>query len=131
MTITEVYFSAAKYKGTECKYVEPFGTDLTLKIGGGKQNFSFVRSAKVWGYVKGLKDLDCFVSGGCCSRGGTLPGEGAGRDAEWKGAGLQLCALRKGSFCLDGGRELEVGGSAWDRGHCQVLRTRCLLEGVL
>lgn len=49
VTITEAYFTAAEYVGTECKYAEPYGTDLAINIGGGKRDFSFVRSAKVQG----------------------------------------------------------------------------------
>jgi hypothetical protein len=47
VTITEAYFTAAEYTGTECKYEEPFGTDVSVTIGRGEQTFSFVRSAKV------------------------------------------------------------------------------------
>jgi hypothetical protein len=47
VTITEAYFTAAEYTGTECKYVETYGTDLSLTVGRGEQAFSFVRSAKV------------------------------------------------------------------------------------
>jgi hypothetical protein len=47
VTLTEAYFSLAEYTGTECKYSEPFGTDLTLTLGGGEQSFTFTRSAKV------------------------------------------------------------------------------------
>jgi len=47
VTITEAYFTGAEYVGTECKYEEPYGTDLALTIGTGEQSFSFVRSAKV------------------------------------------------------------------------------------
>lgn len=47
MTITEAYFSAAEYKGTECKYVEPYGTDFELAVGGGEQSFAFTSSARV------------------------------------------------------------------------------------
>lgn len=46
LTITEAYFTGAEYVGTECKYEEPYGTDLALTIGTGEQSFSFVRSAK-------------------------------------------------------------------------------------
>lgn len=47
VTITEAYFTAAEYKGTECKYTEVYGSNLSVTIGGGEQKFSFVRSAKV------------------------------------------------------------------------------------
>jgi hypothetical protein len=47
VTITEAYFSAAAYNGTECKYVEPYGTDLSVTLGAGKQAFTFARTAKV------------------------------------------------------------------------------------
>jgi hypothetical protein len=47
VTITEAYFTGATYTGTECKYVEPYGTDLTVTLGAGKQAFTFARTARV------------------------------------------------------------------------------------